>query len=131
MSPGSDKFPHKLPAMKFEINSDTLSFLLTTAPEEKSIDERMMTLKMSREWLLKELKSIREQDRKLAKQFIHLRTAIVEMKEYCERLDSEGESEYEVGTQETLHKNRKRNESSKERKIPIHNTPAINILSYC
>ncbi|XP_028402639.1 uncharacterized protein LOC114525474 [Dendronephthya gigantea] len=130
LSSCSDKFPPKLPKMERQMNSKTLTFLLTTAPEEKSIEERMMTLKMSREWLLKELKSMREQDRKLARQFIHLRSAIVEMKEYCEKEDSEYESECEAGTQD-IHKNHKRSEISKERKIPIHNTPTINILSYC
>ena len=123
----------KLPAKELQINPKTLTFLLTTATEEKSIHERMMTLKLSREWLLKELKSMREEDRRLARQFIHLRNAIVELREYCEREDSECDSECE-GAQimtEPLQKNSKGKALSKERKIQIHETPTRNILSYC
>lgn len=122
-----------LPAKELQINPETLTFLLTTGTEEKPIHERMTTLKLSREWLLKELKSMREEDRKLARQFIHLRSAIVELREYCEREDSECDSECE-GTQimtESLRKDSKRNALSKERKIQIHETPTRNILSYC
>jgi hypothetical protein len=117
------------------MNSQTLKFLLTTATEEKSMHERMTTLKLSRQWLLKELKCMREEDRKLARQFIHLRSAIVEFREYCEKDDSEYESECE-GTQKmidtgSLHKDNKRNALTKERKIQIRETPTRNILSYC
>ena len=123
----------KLPAKELQIDPKTLTFLLTTATEEKPIHERMMTLKLSREWLLKELKSMREEDRRLARQFIHLRNAIVELREYCEREDSECDSECE-GAQimtEPLQKNSKGKALSKERKIQIHETPTRNILSYC
>ena len=70
--------------------------------------ERMTTLKQSHEWLLKELKIMREDDRKLAKQFIHLRSAILKLREYCEKEDSEYELECEgtpkmINT-ESLHK---------------------------
>ena len=121
----NQKPPPKLLARDPRLNSESLTFLLTTATDEKPIHERMMTLTLSRDWLRKELKSMREEDRKLARQFIQLRSAIVELREYFEKDDSEYESECE-GT----HKGKKI-ELKKERKIPIHNTPSRNILSYC
>ena len=134
--PSPNKKPSpKLLAKEPKMNSETLTFQLTTATEEKSMHERMMTLKLSREWLVRELKSMREEDRKLARQFIHLRSAIVELREYCEKDDSEYESECE-GTPKmietkSLHKDNKRNALSKEHKIHIRETPTRNILSYC
>lgn len=123
----------KLPAKELQMNSQTLTFLLTTATEEKPIHERMTTLKLSREWLLKELKSMREDDRRLARQFIHLRSAIVELREFCEREDSECDSECEGMHKmtESSRKDSKRSVLSKERKIQMHQTPTRNILSYC
>ena len=129
------KPPPKLPANEPKMNSETLTFLLTTATEEKPMHERMMTLNRSREWLLKELKSMREEDRRLARQFIHLRSAIVELREYCEKEDSEYESECEgtvkMTDTECLNKENKRTALSTERKIRVHETPTRNILSYC
>ena len=124
--------PPRLPAKERKVDSESLRFLLTTAPEEKPLHERMDTLRQSREWLLKELKSMREEDRRLARQFIHLRSAIVELREYCEKLelDYDSESDGSQKTNDTLHKDNKRSGLT-ERKIPIHNTPARNILNYC
>lgn len=53
----------------------------------------MKTLHESRDWLMKELKSMRDEDRNLARQFINLRSAIVEVKECLEQEDSESEEE--------------------------------------
>lgn len=119
--------------MEPAINVETLTFMLTTATEERPMHERMTTLTRSREWLMKELKSMREQDRKLARQFIQMRSAIVQLREYCENEDSGCESEFE-GTAETLDnalktKNKKK-ELSEERKMHIRDT-SINMLTYC
>lgn len=128
----SSKDQPKLLVKEFKENPKVLKLLLTTTPELRPIEERLKTLTLSREWLLKELKGLREDDRRLARQFINLRSVIMEIQRAREKEDSDYDSEGEFSRADSP-----RQAAEKEKMIAsdhnfkMHVTPARNILSYC
>ena len=98
------------------------------------MEERLKTLALAREWLVKELNVMRVEDRRLARQFINLRSAIMEIRRAREKEDSDCESDGEERKSKRI--DSKRLAADQERHINdhgyhMHVTPTRNILSYC
>lgn len=131
----SQKAAPKLRVKELEDDPEILKLLLTTSPEERPMEERLKTLMLSREWLLKELQSMREEDRRLARQFINLRSAIVEIRQAREKEESDYDSEGEGHKTRLIDSQKlaveKKGRKTRERTLQMHVTPTRNILSYC
>ena len=124
----------KTPVKELQEEPEILRLLLTTNSELRPMEERLKTLALAREWLVKELNVMREEDRRLARQFINSRSAIMEIKRARETEDSDCESDGEE--RKSKRNDSKRLAAEQERHINdhghhMHVTPTRNILSYC